>query len=355
MPRGSMARWKNLLGVATVGASLLATTSRLDAADDLRIYFIDVQGGAATLIVTPERESILIDTGWPGESDRDPRRIVQALGDAGCDRIDHLVITHWHMDHHGGVEGLAKRVEIGRFYDRGLPEDGTGGEFPDGPKPDDPLGIAYRKASQGKRTVLRPGDALPLKGEVSATVLAASGDLVPASAGARPNPLCDPEPPDHDPDPSDNARSIVLKFQYGEFDFLVCGDLTWNHEKRLVCPVDRVGPIDLFQVTHHGEEISNNPVLLETIAPTVAVMVNGPNKGGLPATVHRYKALKSLQAFYQLHRNAKTRDEDNGDPALIANVDPEGGRYIRVTVPRGGASYLVRLGADGPSRTFRSK
>ena len=110
----------------------------------LEIFFIDVQGGAATLIVTPERESILIDSGWPGLEDRDPKRIVHALKDlAGCDQLDHLVTTHWHMDHFGGVAGLDRLVRIGRFWDRGLPEDpGASGDFPDGP-------AAERSAREG--------------------------------------------------------------------------------------------------------------------------------------------------------------------------------------------------------------
>ena len=125
----------------------------------LEIFFIDVQGGAATLIVTPERESILIDSGWPGLNDRDPKRIVHALKDlAGCEQLDHLVTTHWHMDHYGGVAGLSRLVRIGQFWDRGLPEDpGANGDFPDGPKADDPLGKAYRKASAGKRKSLKGG------------------------------------------------------------------------------------------------------------------------------------------------------------------------------------------------------
>ena len=121
------------------------------------------RGGAATLIVTPERESILIDSGWPGLEDRDPKRIVHVLKEvAGLDHLDHLVTTHWHTDHFGGVEGLAKLVRdrplLGPRPARPDEPDGDKADFPDGPKADDPLGIAYRKASEGKRQPLRPGD-----------------------------------------------------------------------------------------------------------------------------------------------------------------------------------------------------
>ena len=163
----------------------------------LDIYFIDVMGGASTLIVTPERESLLIDTGWAGFGDRDPKRIAHVLKEvAGLDHLDNLATTHWHGDHFGGVEGLMKLVRIDRFWDRGLPDsaapDGDKAAFPDGPRPDDPKGIAYRKAAEGKRHVLRPGDALPLKG-VEIVVLASGGEVMKVSGPT--NPLCaDPRP-----------------------------------------------------------------------------------------------------------------------------------------------------------------
>jgi len=86
----------------------------------LDIYFIDVEGGAATLMVTPAGESLLIDTGFPGA--RDSQRIAHvALEVAGLKQIDHCVITHWHQDHVGGVAALSKLIPIKNFYDHGLP------------------------------------------------------------------------------------------------------------------------------------------------------------------------------------------------------------------------------------------
>jgi competence protein ComEC len=323
------------------------------------IYFIDVLGGASTLIVTPERESILIDSGWPGQNDRDPKRIEHVLKDlAGLDHLDHLVTTHWHTDHYGGVEGLARRVRIDHFWDRGLPDpsaaDNDRAEFPDGPGSADALGKAYRKVSQGKRKALKAGDTLPLKGSVEAIVLASGGRVIESPSGP-PNPACAEAPADLKPDPSDNARSLSLRFRIGKFDFLDCGDLTWNVEKRLVCPVDRIGPIDVFQVTHHGTSISNHPTLVRTIAPTVAVMNNGPRKGGDAATVKLLKSIPSIQAAYQLHKNAATPAEANTDPALIANPSAEGGQFIHVSVTPDGARYSVRVGTDGPAKTFDSR
>ena len=156
-------------------------------------------------------------------------------------------------------------------------------------------------------------------------------------------------------DPSDNARSLAIRFRFGKFDFLDCGDLTWNVENALVCPLDLIGPIDLFQVTHHGMDISNHPTLIKTIQPTVAIMNNGPRKGGSPATVKRLRSIPSIQAAYQLHRNAQTGPDENTDAALIANTDPAGGQFIHVSVTPDGSKFTVQIGTDGPKREFATK
>ncbi len=351
-----------LIVLGFLGWGSLASAQSAAVPRGLEIDFIDVMGGAATLLVTPDRESILIDSGWPGLNDRDPKRIVHVLKDlAGCDHLDHLVTTHWHMDHFGGVEGLARLIRIDHYWDRGLPEDGDARQdFPDGPGNNDPLGKAYRTASRGKRKPLRAGDSLPLKG-LSALVLASGGRVIDpvlrlGSVRDLPmNPACDHAPPDQSVDPSDNARSLAILFSLGRFQFFDAGDLTWNVEKKLVCPVDLIGKVDLYQVTHHGMDISNHPTLIETIAPTVAIMNNGPRKGGAPATVKRLRSVASIEAAYQLHRNAATGPEDNTDASLIANKDATGGQIIRVFVEPDGSHFTVQVGEDGPKRRFEGR
>jgi competence protein ComEC len=347
----------NLSAIALVSLSLLNGPAEASADGTLDIYFVDVDGGAATLIISPERESILIDSGWPGRNDRDPKRIVHILKDiAGLDHLDHLITTHWHMDHYGGVEGLSKLVPISNFWDRGLPGiNGPASAYPDGPKADDPLGIAYIKASQGKRKELTANSILPLKGQLKGVLLASGGEVRYFGKRKPENSLAGSAPPDVAEDKSDNARSLAIKFSLGAFDFLDCGDLTWNVEKELVLPFDRIGQVDVYQVTHHGMSISNHPTLVETIAPTVAIMNNGPRKGGDAATVKRLKSIPSIQAAYQLHKNAKTGPEDNTDPALIANTSPEGGQFIHVSVAPDGKTYTVQIGTDGAKRSFTTK
>lgn len=348
------------LACALIAGTIVANafTPIVSAAEPLEIVFVDVMGGAATLIKTPEGETILIDSGWPGLDDRDPKRIAYVVKEVfGKSKIDHLITTHWHMDHYGGVEGLANRLEIGRFWDRGLPED-PGADpttFPDGPKPDDKLGIAYRAASKGKRTVLKAGDTIPLKGELKAHVLAASGKVMPTPAGAKPNPLCEHAPDDQEKDGSDNALSTVFKFSLGKFDFFDAGDLTWNIEKQLVCPHDLIGPVDLYQVTHHGMDISNHPTLVKTVAPTVAIMNNGPRKGGSAATIKLLRELPNIKASYAMHRNHALSDGENMPAEYTANSDTTGGEFIRVTVDPDGSKFRVRIGAYGKTQEFESK
>ena len=169
----------------------------------------------------------------------------------------------------------------------------------------------------------------------------------------RPAPI---EVADKPVDNSDNARSLVFRFKFGAFDFLDAGDLTWNIEKQLVCPEDLIGPIDLYQVTHHGMDISNHPTLVRSIAPTVAIMNNGPRKGGAAATVQlAEEPARPIEAFYALHKNQATPPEDNADPAFTANHDPAGGQFIQVNVAPDGSGYTVRIGADGEPRKFVSQ
>jgi competence protein ComEC len=297
----------------------------------LKIYFIDVEGGASTLIVTPAGESILVDAGWPGNENRDANRIQKAMREAGVAQIDHMIATHYHADHYGGIPQLAALVPIKHYYDHGkmtsLQDD------PNFPK----LYAAYQSAAGGQTTTLSPGDTIPLKAAsgypaVTLSCIVSSGQTIGGKSTPA-NPQCTSAKTMED-DQSDNARSIGFILSYGAFRFLDLGDLTWNIEQKLVCPADRIGHIDLYQVTHHGMAISNNVTLLRTVSPTVAVMDNGPHKGGHPDTVKRLKDLPSLQALYQLHRNVESSSDQNAPDDFIANVEekPDAGYAISVSV-----------------------
>lgn len=314
----------------------------------LRVAWIDVEGGAATLVVTPGGESLMMDCGWPGE--RDVQRIAKAVAELGLKRIDHFLTSHWHTDHWGCVEPLSKAVPIGRFYDH---------DFPDASAKDvDPkLKEAYLRASEGKRTVLKPGDTLPLKG-VELKVLASHGITLgeaPGSPQVRPCQANPPHPPKPE-DTSDNARSLGWVLSYGDFQFLNLGDLTWNVEHKLVCPENRIGTVDVYQATHHGLDASNNPALLAAVKPAVIVINNGPKKGGTAAAFRWFKGLDGVKDIFALHRNVGTKPEDNPAPELVANDEEKcAGAGILLTVAAGGKSYRVAVPSKGTSREYATR
>ena len=317
----------------------------------LSVRFIDTEGGAATLITTPAGESVLIDCGNPGK--RDAGRIFAAAQKAGLKAIDHLVITHWHSDHYGGAEPLARLIPIKHFHDRGIPaslaEDKAG--FP-------LLIRAYRKATRNASKPLKPGMEIELaqvpgSPPVKLLCVCASGEVIAAPPGAKPNPLAKEHKP-RAADPSDNARSLGFVLSFGGWRFLDLGDLTWNIEARLVSPVDRLGNVDVYQSTHHGLEISNNPVLIKTVQPRVAIFNNGPRKGGHPAVTAVLRRVPGIEAIYQMHRNLKAKDDENTEPSRIANDGrkKESGNTIVVRVAPDARTYEVTVGAG---KTFRHK
>jgi len=317
------------------------------------IYFIDVEGGAATLLVTPEGESILIDSGYPDYGGRDLNRILHVVRDvAGLDRINHAVVSHWHLDHYGNHAALTSEIEIGRFWDRGIPD-----ALQEDAKFEERI-AAYRAASQNESGTLRAGDHFEFESTVApleVTVVTGSRKVI-ENAGP-PNPFADLHQPRPE-DPSDNAASLSLLFQFGDFRFLCCGDLTWNVEADLVTPNNPLGKVDLFMVTHHGLPTSNNPVLVRAIDPVVAVMCNGPTKGGHPETIATLRSCNSLEHLYQLHRNVKLGPEEQTPADFIANREPTvncDGIWVKASVAPDGKSYTVRIGPDGKVREYRTR
>ena len=332
---------------------LLAGAALAGAADGrLDVYWVDVEGGAATLIVTPHHESVLIDTGNLGM--RDPGRIVEvATKVAGLKRIDHLIVTHYHRDHYGGAATLATLVPIGTAYDNGMFEG-----MPDNP------GKEYFSFKSEQRMVINPGDSISLKQTDAAPTLkfqclATRETFVEPAADAPDNAsVCVAHRP-KDPDGSDNANSVVMLLSFGPFRFFDGGDLTWNQEMRLVCPKNLVGEVDVYQVTHHGLDRSNNPVLLASLEPCVAIMNNGHKKGCMPEVYANLMATRSLEAIYQVHKNLRTDGAvNNTTDEFIANHQ-EGttcrGNYIKVSVDPQGQSYTVSIPANSHQQTYKTK
>ncbi|MFQ5732247.1 MAG: ComEC/Rec2 family competence protein [Planctomycetaceae bacterium] len=349
-----MATRYRLLVPAILIAAGLCPPALADAGDGrLDVYFIDVEGGAATLFVTPAGESLLIDSGYPDNGGRDRDRVLSVIRKAaGLKHLDHAAVTHWHRDHYGNHAALAAKIKIRNFWDRGIPdalrEDGRFLER---------IGN-YRRASENKSKTLKPGDTLPLKSgktPLSVTIVTASREVIPN--GGRPNPYAKFNKPAKR-DPSDNAASLSFLLKFGDFRYLCCGDLTWNVEAKLVSPKNPLGQVDVFMVTHHGLPSSNNPTLVWAIDPIVAVMCNGPTKGGHPDTIRTLRKVKSLKALYQLHRNIKLKDDEQTPSAFIANSGTTAGCkgvYVKASIAADGKSYTVQIGPDGRRRTYRTR
>ena len=329
-------------------------------APTLDIYWIDSEGGGSTLIVTPAGESLLVDTGNPGG--RDAGRIHQvATQQAGLKRIDHVVITHFHGDHFGGLADLAQLMPVGTLYDKGITEavpDQGGNQLRW-----TMLSRPYRDAKVEQRVTLAAGDEVKLKQveglpSLSLRCLAANQKFISPDAGHPLNSLTS-DAPDKAPDPSDNANSVVLLLAFGGFRFFDGGDLTWNVEKKLVSPHQLAGEVDVYQVNHHGLDSSSHPLMVRSLAPTVAVFNNGPRKGTSQSAMDALKAVPGLQAIYQVHENVREDRHNNTAPEMIANHGDLGdgcaGHHLKCSVSADAKTYTLFVPSRGHERVYQTR
>ncbi len=344
-------------------AALLALfTFSTHAAKTLEIYFIDTEGGQATLMVTPTGESVLIDAGYgprrgrgavpPVPDGRDAERIMEAAEQAGIDQIDYLVVTHFHPDHAGGVPALANRIPIGTFVDYGMPF-GT----PYGPDrmTANTFATYLPVREKGQHLLARPGRQIPLK-DVDARIVSAAGGLIakPLSGGGETNSACTGLE-DHPEDGTENFRSVGVMFQFGAFRFLDLGDLSGMTLTRIACPKNLLGRVSVFLTPHHGDYDANVPALYAAIQPRVVVMNNGVTHGGSPVhfnTIHRQASLEDL---WQLHLSLNNGAANAGDE-FIANVDDgrTTGFFIKLSASEDG-SFTLSNSRNAFTKTYPKK
>jgi beta-lactamase superfamily II metal-dependent hydrolase len=318
---------------------LTACSGVLQAAKTLDLYFIDTEGGQATLVVSPSGQSLLIDTGYTGFGGRDTLRIAAAAKDAGVKKIDTLLITHFHDDHVGGVANLLDRFTVATFLDHG-----PSVETKDYPS-------AYADAfAKGQHKVVAPGDKIPIK-DLDVTVVAGGGKVI-AEKG-EPNGYCGGIPQSQsDLEAGENSQSLGVVIQFGKFRFADLGDLTWNKEVALLCPENKVGKVDLYLTTHHGGESSK---AIWAMTPRVAIMNNGPAKGGDPAGWKNVMASPGLEDLWQLHFALAGGKETNVPDTFIANVDAnDEGRHLKVSAVADG-SFTVTNPRNKFTKTYAAK
>jgi len=353
-PQLSFRRLAPCLHVALLAACMLGFAPQPMAAQagrstgDLLIYSIDVEGGQSTLLVAPSGESLLVDAGWPANQGRDAGRILAAMHDAGILRIDHVLITHYHTDHVGGVPELVSHVEVGEFLDHGENREDAADTRSNY--------AAYLKAIAGhRRRIVHPGDTIPFGG-LSVVVLAADGEHLAAIPGIAPaaNPYCAGERAWPD-DPTENARSAGILVTFGKFKFLDLGDLTGQKEVALVCPRNPIGTVDLYLVTHHGMDWSNARAIVDAVQPRVAIMNNGAHKAGKPAAWQIVHDSPGLIDLWQLHTAEDADAAHNSPDELIANPKGDGDGHALKVVALADGSFSVTNTRTGKTKAYPRK
>jgi beta-lactamase superfamily II metal-dependent hydrolase len=314
----------------------------------LDIYFVDVEGGQATLFVSPSGQSMMVDTGFPGARDAD--RIAAVAKQAGISAIDYQIITHYHGDHVGGVATLVTKLPIRTFVDHGPNMEGS------------ELGSdkAYETYTairdKAQHILAKPGDKLPIKG-IDVQVVSAAQKVIskPLPGAGADNPLCsDFKPKDEQQDRlirGENKASVGTVISYGRFRMVDFGDLTWNAEHELACPKNLIGTVDLYLTTHHGQNISGLPMLVHALRPRVVVMNNGAKKGGHPDTFQVLHHSPGLEDLWQLHFAVDAGKDDNSPEQLIANPDETTAHYIKVTA-RNDGSFTVTNNRNGYHKDY---
>jgi competence protein ComEC len=334
-------------------ALLLGPAGMTDAQPrNLDIYWVDVEGGAATLIVAPSGESLLFDAGFE-VGDRDARRIFAAAQQAGLKKIDYFVLSHFHADHEGGLPALAKMIPIGRCFDRGDFIESANQRWRDG----------YLSVCATKRTIVKVGDKIPLKG-LQVDIVASNGHLLakPINGGG-PNPLC--ATAENKPkDVPENQLMVGALFTYGKFKFLDLADLDWEKEMEMACPVNKVGEVTIYQTGRHGAlDGAGAPGFLYAIRPQVVIVNNGPRKGlGGPSpgrqkaeTVHYERIAKTpgIEGIWQGHLSLFDK-EHNTEEDMIANVEDTPdckGNWIKASIARDGR-FTVTNSRNGFTRAY---
>ena len=331
--------------------------SALSAAKTLDMYVLDVEGGKASLLVSPSGKTMVIDTG----GGREAIKIVQACKTLGIKKIDYMVVTHYDGDHVGGVPALAAQVPIVTYVDKGANVQLSDPGYVKN------VEAYWALAAKGKRLIVKAGDRIPIKGFDALVVMAAGKAITePLKGAGQPNPACDTTQrkvwglddrgilDNHDT--NENSQAITLLLTYGKFRMLDPADLTWNKDRELFCPMNRVGTVDLFMTANHGTDNANLPIMVHALRPRVVIADNGARKGASAEVFRTVESSPGLEDYWQMHYLIAGGDQLNTKPDYIANIEggPDGNKWIKVSIERNGA-FTVTNTRNNFTKTYRPR
>jgi len=335
----------------SLSLGLFAGAAPAAVTKSLQIYFVDVEGGQATLFVTPEGKALLIDTGWPGNNGRDADRIAAAAKGAGIKKIDFVLITHYHDDHVGGAPQLAAKIPVGTFIDHGENRETSDASA-------SRVFAAYQEllsSGKYKHIVAKPGEVLPITG-MQVRVVTADGQVIerPLPGGGKENTNCS-NAAKPAVDVTENPRSLGTLITFGKLRILDLGDLTADKELELMCPMNKIGAVDIYIASHHGFFQSGSVALVHGIAPRVAIMDNGAKKGGSPVAWDVIEKSPGLEDLWQLHYSEEGGDAHNVAVSFLANLQgPDTGNYLKVTAAADG-SFAVFNSRTGEIKKYAAR
>jgi len=345
-------RLQILAAMALLAPLSLVHAQQAPQTKPLDIYFLDTEGGQATLFVSPSGQSMLVDTGFAGNQGapaaeanaagvtRDADRIMAVLKLANVNVLDYVVITHFHGDHAGNAAELAHRIPIRHFVDHGpYTVEMNAGR--------DAAFLSYLPVREHAHAITaKPGDRIPVDG-LDVQVVSSAGEVIAkpmagAPGAGAPNPLCrDAKLKEQDATP-ENFESVGIVVRYGSFRLVDLGDLTWNQEHALACPNNLIGTVTVFHTTRHGDAHSGAPQFMYAIRARVAVMNNGERKGGSPEYWQAVHDAPGLQDFWQIHRSAAGGAEHNSPEQFLANLNEiDHGHYLKMSVRADGGFTMT--------------
>ena len=284
-------------------------------------------------------------------------RIAAAAKAAGINKIDFLLITHYHVDHVGGLQSLLELMPVGTFIDHG-----PNRETP--PAGATPAQLAYATSTlypkylasiAGKKhIVMKPGQTLNIDGLVLTAINADGVPLAKPLPGAgKPGLNCAAATTQSKDGGEENTRSLGIVATWGKARILSLGDTIWNLENQLACARDLIGPVDLMFTTHHGSNLSGSPLLYSAVKPTVAITMNGPTKGGDPEVFDTLMASPRIKGVWQLHTAIKSGPDKNPPPEQIANLaeGPDAANPLQVVVDKSGIVTVTNT-RNNVSKTY---